>query len=327
MQTCRVTGYGSVHAVLADPRFVVPPAPGGGVAGGIGWLRATVARFSNGADHQRRRALAAAELARVDPAGLRRRAFDRSAAVLSAAGARPIELMAEVARVVPVELLGDALGIPATAGDVATVAQAYHPHVAAGPDTDRAVARLVEACGGVADEPTAARIGLLVQACDATAGLIGNAVLAALRQGPPGPAAAGWGKPASGKADVAEAVVAETLRHDPPVLSTRRLATAAARVNGTYLAAGTLVELDLTANRDPSAAAAPGGIGPDYADLAFGAGAHACPGRAHALAIAAGVVEAVRGHVLADPDVGYAPANLRVPTALVVRAALVVQAR
>jgi hypothetical protein len=94
---------------------------------------------------------------------------------------------------------------------------------------DRAVDRLVQACGGVADEATANRIGLLVQACDATKALVSNTV--------------------SG-------------RTDPPVPNTRRVAPD-----------GTLVEIDL-------------------AEVPFGISPHACPGRAHALALAAGLVEA-----------------------------------
>ncbi|EOD64875.1 hypothetical protein H480_29521, partial [Amycolatopsis vancoresmycina DSM 44592] len=44
---------------------------------------------------------------------------------------------------------------------------------------EAALGRLIAACGGPG-ERTAARIGLLVQACDATAGLIGNRLFASL---------------------------------------------------------------------------------------------------------------------------------------------------
>lgn len=196
------------HAVLADPDFVVPSvsdAPPGGVA----WLRGSVARFSNGDTHRRRRALAVAELAAVDPDALRLRASRGSDG--------------------PVEVLAEALGLPVgVAGDVAVVAKSYQPHTTITEEADRAVERLAEACGGVADEATANRIGLLVQACDATGALVANMV--------------------SG-------------RTGPPVPWTRRVAPD-----------GRLVEVDL-------------------ADAPFGAGPHACPGRAHALALAAGLVE------------------------------------
>jgi hypothetical protein len=196
------------HAVLTDPDFVVPSVSGA-PPGGVAWLRASVARFSNGDTHRRRRALALAELAAADPDALRLRASQ------GAGG--------------PVEVLAEALGLPVgVAGDVAVVAKSYQPHTTITEEADRAVERLVEACGGVADEATANRIGLLVQACDATRALVANMV--------------------SG-------------RTGPPVPRTRRVAPD-----------GTLVEVDL-------------------ADAPFGAGPHACPGRAHALALAAGLVE------------------------------------
>ncbi|MGW1075153.1 hypothetical protein [Streptomyces sp. NPDC002537] len=197
------------HAVLTDPEFVVPPVPHSS-PGGIAWLRSSVARFSSGAAHRRRRALAVAELASVDPGGLRLRAAERGDG--------------------PVEVLAGALGLPAdVADDVAVVAKSYQPHTTITEEADRAVARLVEACGGVADEATAGRIGLLVQACDATKALVANTVAG---------------------------------RTDPPVPLTRRVAPD-----------GTLVEVSL-------------------AEAPFGIGSHACPGREHALALAAGLVEA-----------------------------------
>lgn len=197
------------HAVLTDPEFVVPPVPDSG-SGGVAWLRSSVARFSSGAVHRRRRDQAVAELASVDPDSLRLRAAERGDG--------------------PVEVLAEALGLPADlADDVAVAARSYQPHTAITEEADRAVARLVEACGGVADEATANRIGLLVQTCDATKALVANM-------------AAG--------------------RTDPPVPLTRRVAPD-----------GTLVEVDL-------------------AEVPFGIGPHACPGREHALALAAGLVEA-----------------------------------
>ena len=197
------------HAVLTDPEFLVPSVPDA-PPGGVAWLRASVARFSSGAAHRRRRALAVAELENVDPEVLRLRAAER--------GDGPVEVLAEA-----LGLAGD------VADDVAVVAKSYQPHTAVTAAADRAVARLVEACGGVADEATANRIGLLVQACDAAKALVAHTVAG---------------------------------RTDPPVPLTRRVAPD-----------GTLVEVSL-------------------AEAPFGVGPHACPGRDHALALAAGLVEA-----------------------------------
>ncbi|EWM16040.1 hypothetical protein [Kutzneria sp. 744] len=149
---------------------VPQPAPS------IAWLRAMVARFSSGPDHARRRALVVAELAKIDPDALRRLAVSTTCT--------------------PAEVLALAMGVEA--GDaVADVARAYHPHTVPDAAADLAVARLVAAFGGVTDELTAARISLLVQACDSTTALVANART--------------------------HSSVEETLLVDPPLRSTRRV--------------------------------------------------------------------------------------------------------
>jgi cytochrome P450 len=121
----------------------------------------------------------------------------------------------------------------------------------------------VEACGGIPDEATAVRISLLVQAFAATEALIEGAR----------------------RHDDLTAPVDELLIHalqsDPPVPATRRVAACDGRAGSSEVAAGTLIILDLTAAGD--------------ADLQFGSGLRPCPGRKQALALAAGVLEAVRG--------------------------------
>ncbi|MGW5644697.1 hypothetical protein ACWEV3_38835 [Saccharopolyspora sp. NPDC003752] len=274
----RIADHAAVSAALADPALTMPRVPNGGPASGIRWLRRSVARFADGAEHDRRRRQATSLLAEVEPARLRRLAVERTCALLDVIGGGPFDLMARLARVVPIDVLVAALGMPPVPADVvAAVAKAYQPGTGAEEPADEAVARLVEAFGGVPDEPTAARIGLLVQTCDATAGLVGNAALAMLR--------------ADGQRSV-DAIVAETLRHDPPVRMTRRRASAT----------GEVVEIDLATGGCP-----------------FGAGPHQCPGQDHATAIAAGILEPVRGYVLVNPQVQYErSAALGVPTELLV---------
>lgn len=208
----------------------VPPVPTDVPPASIAWLRASVARFSNGPDHARRRALAVDLLAEVEPEVLRRKAFD-------AAGGDP--------RLVVVGVLAGELGLPVAASDVVTAAAVYHPHVPPTAEAEAALGRLVAACGGPT-ELTAARIGLLIQACEATAGLIRNAVPLVRAGKPP------------------EEAVAEVLRADPPVSHTRR------RVSGEDV----LVPL---------------------AGTPFGAGPRECPGPAHAIALATGVLAATPG--------------------------------
>ena len=167
-------------------------------------------------------------------------------------------------------------------------------------------------------EVLANRIGLLVQACDATAGLIGNAVRHALGECPDRTAA--WST---------AAILAEVLRYDPPVRSTRRVGRAATELAGVAVPAGAglLLRLD-AANRDPAAFADPDRFDPARFDrvspfasvLTLGYGARSCPGDRHGLALAAGVLDALRGRCRpTDTTVEYEPSpNLRIPRRLVV---------
>jgi cytochrome P450 len=282
-----LTVHTEVLAVLTDPAFVVPQVPNNCRPGGIVWLRNTVSRFSAETDHRRRRSLILDELAKVDLADLGQMASERTTVSLKS-GHGPVDVMAKIARVVPVELLAEALSLPAgMSEDVNIVAAAYHPRSDFSATADQSVARLVKVCGGIADETAAARIGLLVQACDATAGLIGNALIAMKRQ-----------KPTAS----ASAILAETLLLNPPVRATRRQATTTTRVGNSDILAGEIVTLELAGS------------------LAFGAGPRKCPGSEHAFAIAGGIVEALRGWQLVDDQIEYEPSpNLRVPASLLVR--------
>jgi cytochrome P450 len=223
----RVVERVEVSDVLASAAYVIPPVPTGGPAVGIRWLRRSVARFSDGAEHDRRRRQVTDLLHAVAPAELRRLAAERTRTALDDAGGRPLDLMARVARVVPIEVLIATLAMPPVPVEtVAVIATAYQPTGGAEEPADEAVSQLVEAWGGVPDETTSARIALLVQAYDATAGLVGNAALAMLRADDDRPV---------------DAIVAETSLHDPPVRMTRRSASDT----------GTIVELDLAASGFP----------------------------------------------------------------------------
>jgi cytochrome P450 len=282
--TLTLTRHRDVTAILVDQRFDVltaPPAPHG-----LAWLRGAVARFSRGADHTRRRDLATTLL--PPPARL------RAAAAALAAGS-------EVAPpAVPVTALAAALGARRPVHEpVATVTPGYFGRVQTGlSEMDTAVADLVAAFGGEPTERVAAAIGLLVQAHDATGGLVTRA-LAALGQ-PPGnaPTTERDGQPPH-PADRIAAVLAETLRVDPPVPTMRRECLVDHDHPGLgRVAAGTVVVLDLAAaNRDPDVFADPDRFDPGRPSLdqvlTFGFGPRACPGRDHALALARGTIEGV----------------------------------
>ncbi|MES2074738.1 MAG: cytochrome P450 [Pseudomonadota bacterium] len=160
-----------------------------------------------------------------------------------------------------------------------------------------------------ADSLLANLVGLLSQTYEATAGLIGNALIARQRQADAaGARAAGsaldgasttstsdtdgtdarCGVPLGGAPahddgpQWAAALVSAVSRDDPPVQNTRRFVARDCVVAGTPLLAGQAVLVLLAAaNRDPAGAGAVFG---------FGHGAHACPGHALACAIAAGAL-------------------------------------
>jgi cytochrome P450 len=280
-----VTDPGRVREVLADPRYTVPDPGRGAPPGTMRWLRQHVARFSNGADHARRRGLAEDLLRGLDPGSLRARARDQSDAVIDRAAGAPFDVIALVARRVPGVVLAGALGAadpPEAAGLLAAVAAVYLPGAADPGLADASVARLTELLPAGPAEQVAARIGLLIQAYAATAGLIGTCVADGLS--------------AAGRVPAAD-LVARTLRGRPPVL-----------VTGRVTPAGETVTLDLAAaGRDDPA-------GP----LAFGYGPRACPGAPQARALAEGAAGPLLARCsLTGAKISYpAPPAIQVPDRL-----------
>lgn len=130
-------------------------------------------------------------------------------------------------------------------------------------------------------------IGLLAQTCEATAGLIGNAVVALARE--PGLQAEIASEP--GRVD---ALMAEVLRFDPPVQNTRRFLATPLAFQGVCLPEGaTVLVLLASANRDPALNVSPDRFlldRPDRQGFGFGADRHRCPGQTLALAIARAVL-------------------------------------
>ena len=141
---------------------VPDPGPPGPYAT-LPWLRAGVSRFANGATHARRRALIEARLATLDPAEL--------AATARRAAAR----LADVPRpYLPVAVLAGATGVAdavAAVGHTRVVAAAYHPGTDH-PGADAALAALLELLPDDEPEALAQHVAVLVQACEATAGLV-----------------------------------------------------------------------------------------------------------------------------------------------------------
>ena len=127
-------------------------------------------------------------------------------------------------------------------------------------------------------------IGFLSQAHDATAGLIGNTVVALSRM----PERRATVRAAPG---TLPRVVAEVARHDAPVQNTRRFVAEDGIVAGTAMRAGdAILVLLAAANRDPAANADPVRFDHERINprvFTFGLGPHACPGAMLAVTIAA----------------------------------------
>jgi cytochrome P450 len=293
MSTDPISAADEVRAILADPSYVVPPAAAVPETefGTLAWLRSLVARFCDGDAHDRRRELVERDLAGLDPDRLRLAAAELTGREL-AQQARGEQFDAMIlARRVPVAVLAAELGLVRdglrrAVDAVITASPGYPNPDAAWLGTDASVKQLAEALVAAGDlgpqdaELLANRIGLLMQACDATAGLIGNALINAFVVG-------------DGDSDnvaAADELVAETISVDPPVLRTRRLSPD-----------GKAITLDISG-------------------CTFGAGRRPCPGADQATALAVGVLDAILPACeLADQQIDYVPSpNLRIPAQLLI---------
>ncbi|MGC1909051.1 MAG: cytochrome P450 [Candidatus Dormiibacterota bacterium] len=312
--------YRDVQAVLADERFEVGTVPQVGAVGSVAWLRASVSRFVNGAEHQRRRQRVEAELRRLDPQLLRSDCYRRACVATQEAGhpGERMDVMALLARQIPMAAVAGMLGVadPTRAAQaVIALSAGYFPgsDPSTQPAADGATAQLVSMLEPAHRELIVSRIALMVQGCDATAGLIGNS-LYVLKEAQTAKLAAIWST---------ESLLWETLRRHSPLRASRRLARESVEFQGRQLAAGAAVVCAVdVANQDPLAFSHPtrfdpGRVGP--ASLTFGYGVRPCPGQAQALGLAAGVVDAVREHcsfVLGQPQ-EYEPSTaLRIPARL-----------
>ncbi|MEV4783709.1 cytochrome P450 [Burkholderia sp. LMU1-1-1.1] len=158
-------------------------------------------------------------------------------------------------------------------------------------------------------------IGLLSQTHEATAGLIGNCIVALLGQ--PGLEQRLRAEPA-----LAAALVREVARFDPPVQNTRRFVAQATSVAGVALQPGDAVLLLLAAaGRDGRVHAQPDAFVLERSDCpppGFGHGRHACPGRSLAFVIATAAIRYLLQRPVslgqAELGWGYRPsANARLP--------------
>lgn len=157
-------------------------------------------------------------------------------------------------------------------------------------DENECVARM-EQNGVEAATAKANAIGFLTQTYEATAGLIGNTLVALARE-------AALRKQIVSEPATLSNFIDEVIRNDPPVQNTRRFVHADTEICGQRLKAGDAILVVIAAaNHDAALNSAPEIFDIDRADrcdFTFGLGAHECPGRKIAHGIArAGVSELV----------------------------------
>ncbi len=266
-----------IEQILADPSYRVAPVPSG--ASGLAWLRANVCRFVNGDAHARRRALVEDELRGLHPPALRADARRRAQLAL-AAGAASFDVMERLARAVPLATLGAALGIDERRLDAAVedsvLVGARYLTGERGDDVDAAVERLTELLARRGAEQSAAAVAVLAQACEATAALIGNALVLMTER-----------PELNGGVD---RLLEETLLGAAPLRVMRRVSPDQEPI-----------VLDLESAVGEQAPIA------DPQPLTFGSGLRPCPGETQAMALAAGVLDELtrRCTILAD-GIAYA---------------------
>ena len=133
-------------------------------------------------------------------------------------------------------------------------------------------------------------VGLLSQTCEATAGLIGNSIVALATQ-------PGLLETVSHEPGKLLQTMSEVSRHDPSIHTTRRFVAEATQVAGVSLQPGDVIVAVLAAaGRDPLCNPCPAEFLMARTDRylpGFGHGAHKCPGQALACVIAASALSAL----------------------------------
>ena len=310
-------------------RPAAEPVPKTLIGTPAGEIFARMVRMNDGAYHVRMKPTVSATLAMLDPgvvAGHAESAARALAEQLEPA-AQP-DRIAAFAFSLPPHAVGLVLGLaPDALAQVAASAGDFVRGLAPGASpadvqTAGAAARtLIEAVRtlpryrAAGEETVANVVGFFWQSYEATAALIGNTLLALARN--PEARALVQREPRA-----LAAVVSEVTRHDAPVQNTRRFVAADGEVAGHRVREGdTVLVLLAAANRDPAANPDPARFDPARRErwtFTFGAGAHACPGEALAVAIAsAGVARLLAAGV--EPErlaraYAYRPsANMRMP--------------
>jgi len=295
--------FDNPHCVVRPPAEPVPKAIADSSAGAV---FGALARMTEGPDHALARQAIGRALAQLD---------------LAAVAARTRVLAAQTQEDLPTWVMADLLGfnhaeLPQVAQWVGDFVRCLSPLSSAEQlgEASRAAQALVERVGVLAQTGQAGPstllehvchqaaltgwnaqhailanlVGLLSQTHEATAGLIGNGIVALLSQ--PGLQERMRADPA-----LAASLVRETARFDPPVQNTRRFVAQTTTVAGVRLEPGAVILLLLAAaGRDEMAYPQANDFvldRPERALPGFGHGRHACPAQDLARTIAAAALE------------------------------------
>ncbi|MEJ7805082.1 MAG: cytochrome P450 [Telluria sp.] len=319
-----------VAEVMANPHCQVRPVaeavPDALAGSSAGAVFARLARMNDGAPHAQAKHAIGIALGSVDMALAGRRSVQLARTLTFPDGAAVTRWLFDLPTFVVAHLLGfdetelpqvaqwtadfvrclSPLSTPGQLASASIAALALRERIAQLLETGRpdSLARRAAQLGWAdTDALIANLVGLLSQTHEATAGLIGNCIVALLAQ----PAMQARLR---ADASLAGAFVHEVARADPPVQNTRRFVAQATSVAGVRLQPGNTVLLLLAAaSHDPGAGQAMPG---------FGHGRHACPGQALAFTIATGAVQHLLSlpHPLDPQALGwtYAPSvNARLP--------------
>jgi cytochrome P450 len=304
------------------------PVPRALVGTPAGEIFRHLVRMNDGPIHLRLKPGVSARIAMLDPAQVAGQATRWARHLVGELQpAEHPERVADVAFRLPVYVVASLLGVPPeqlapTTSRVGDLAMCLAPSA-----TPEQVARGAAAAAELTavfcallrreglDAAVANTIGYCSQAYEATAGLIGNTLVALGRQ--PELRAGVERDPGS-----LGGIVREVVRYDAPVQNTRRFLAEDAVVAGQALRAGDAVLVVLAAaNRDPAVNPEPARLDPGRRErqaFTFGLGVHACPGEALASAIAeAGLTALLAGGVEPEPLLArlrYRPSgNTRIP--------------
>lgn len=285
----------NLHCVVRPAAEPVPTAIAGSSAGAI---FAQLVRMNEGDAHTAPKAAIVQALAALDLAQVARRTTHFAAMLESADGAAITRWVFDLPTYVVADLLGiGEADLPQVALLMADFVRCLSPLstpqqlASASTAAHTLMARFAQSMQPASACP-ANRIGLLSQTHEATAGLIGNCIVALLRD--PELQARLRSDPRQ-----AAALVRQVARDEPSVQNTRRFVAQTTTIAGTKLQAGDTILLRFGA----------------AGECGFGHGRHACPGQELAYTIATAALE----HLLSLPQPlalswAYKPsANARLP--------------